>query len=59
MPEQMDEEAVAEAINAAIGATGAESIKDMGKVMGYLKENHAGQMDFGMASGLIKTRLLG
>jgi len=59
MPEQMDEEAVAEAINAAISSTGAESIKDMGKVMGYLKENHAGQMDFGMASGLIKARLLG
>ena len=59
LPEQMDDAAVADAISAAIGATGAESIKDMGKVMGHLKENFAGQMDFGAASGVIKARLLG
>ena len=59
LPEQMDDAAVADAISAAIGATGAESIKDMGKVMGHLKENFAGQMDFGAASGAIKARLLG
>ena len=59
LPEQMDDAAVADAISAAIQATGAESIKDMGKVMGHLKENFAGQMDFGAASGAIKARLLG
>ncbi len=59
MPEQMDDAAVDAAITAAISETGAESIKDMGKVMGYLKENHAGQMDFGAASALIKSRLMG
>ena len=59
LPEQMDDAAVADAISAAIAQTGAESIKDMGKVMGYLKENYAGQMDFGAASGAIKSRLLG
>lgn len=59
LPEQMDDAAVADAISAAIQATGAESIKDMGKVMGHLKENFAGQMDFGAASGAIKACLLG
>ncbi len=59
MPEQMDDAAVDAAISTAIGETGAESIKDMGKVMGYLKANHAGQMDFGAASAQIKARLLG
>lgn len=59
LPEQMDEAAVADAIAAAIAETGAASIKDMGKVMGYLKQNHAGQMDFGAASPVIKSKLLG
>ena len=59
LPEQMDEAAVANAINAAIAETGAASIKDMGKVMGYLKQHHAGQMDFGAASPVIKSKLLG
>ena len=59
LPEQMDDAAVAEAIAAAIAETGAASIKDMGKVMGYLKQNHAGQMDFGAASPVIKAKLLG
>ena len=59
MPEQMDDAAVAQAIDAAVAETGAESIKDMGKVMGHLKANHAGQMDFGAASALIKAKLLG
>ena len=59
LPEQMDDAAVAEAITAAIAETGAASIKDMGKVMGYLKQNHAGQMDFGAASPAIKAKLLG
>jgi len=59
MPEQMDEEAVAKAIRAAIEQTGAESIKDMGKVMGFLKQHHAGQMDFAAASAVIKSTLMG
>lgn len=59
LPEQMDDAAVADAISAAIAETGAASIKDMGKVMNYLKQNHAGQMDFGAASPVIKSKLLG
>ena len=54
---QMDDEAVKAAIQEAIAATGASSMKDMGKVMGILRGKYAGQMDFGKASGLIKSLL--
>ena len=59
LPAQMDDAAIADAITAAIAESGADSIKDMGKVMGVLKTKYAGQMDFGAASGQIKARLLG
>ena len=36
---------------------GANSIKDMGRVMAALKERFAGQMDFTKASGIVKGRL--
>lgn len=54
LPEQMDDEAIKNAINAVIAETGASSIKDMGKVMGTLKAKYAGQMDFSKASAMIK-----
>ena len=57
LPEQMDDDAVKAAIESCIKETGASSIKDMGKVMGALKAKYAGQMDFGKASGLIKSLL--
>ena len=38
--------------------TGSSSVKDMGKVMNYLKTHFAGQMDFSMASQLVKKALL-
>ena len=59
LPQQMDEAAITEAIKAIITETGASSIKDMGKVMGALRTKYAGQMDFGVASGIIKTLLAG
>ena len=46
-----------EAIKAVIAQTGAASIKDMGKVMGALRAQYAGQMDFGKASAMIKEML--
>lgn len=55
LPKQMSDDEVLAAVKAAIAATGATSMKDMGKVMGELKGKYAGQMDFGKASGLIKT----
>ena len=57
MPKQMSADESREAVKAAIAATGAASIKDMGKVMAALKERYTGQMDFGKASGLVKELL--
>ncbi len=57
LPKQMDEAQVKAAIAAAVTETGAAGMKDMGKVIALLKERHAGQMDFGKASGLVKAAL--
>ncbi len=59
LPQPMSDEEVAAAIKAAIAETGAASIKDMGKVIAVLKAQHAGKMDFGKASGLVKAALAG
>src|SRR5215510_8173650 len=47
LPTQMSEAEVKDAIAAAIKEAGAASPKDMGRVMGALKQRYAGQMDFG------------
>jgi len=57
LPRQLDEAETGEAIDKAIADTGASSIRDMGKVMGKLKERHAGQMDFGAVGPMVKARL--
>ena len=57
LPEQMGEDEMAAVITGVVGEVGAESIKDMGKVMTALKEQFAGQMDFGKASAIVKERL--
>lgn len=57
MPEQMSDEAVRAACEAVIAEIGAQGLRDMGKVIGVLKERHAGQMDFAKASGLVKELL--
>ncbi|MBS4084309.1 MAG: GatB/YqeY domain-containing protein [Rhizobiales bacterium] len=57
LPKQMSDAEVDAAIKAAIAETGAASVKDMGKVIGVLRGKYAGQMDFGKASGLVKTAL--
>ena len=59
LPQPMSDEDVSAAIKAAIAETGAASIKDMGKVIAALKAQHAGKMDFGKASGLVKAALAG
>ena len=59
LPKQMSEAEMAAAIEAAIKETGAASMKDMGKVIGSLRGKYAGQMDFGKASGIVKTKLQG
>ncbi|MDA0305464.1 MAG: GatB/YqeY domain-containing protein [Proteobacteria bacterium] len=57
LPQQMSEADITAAIDAAIAATEATSLKDMGKVMGTLKADHAGTMDFSKASAIVKERL--
>ena len=59
LPQQMSEDDVKAAIAAEIAALGAAGIKDMGKVIAALKAKYAGQMDFGKASGLVKSALTG
>ncbi len=57
LPEQMDEEQVDAAARGAVAEIGATSPKDMGAVIGLLKKRHAGRMDFGVASGIVKKLL--
>ena len=57
LPRQLSEEEVASAVDAAVAELGAGSIRDMGRVMGLLKERHAGQMDFAAVGGMVKARL--
>lgn len=57
LPEQMGDDEVAAAVTAAIASTGAQSMRDMGKVMGVLKGQLQGKADMGKVSGLIKSKL--
>lgn len=57
LPQQMGEDEVKAAIAAIIAETGAEGMKDMGKVVGALKAKHGTQIDMSKASGLVKVAL--
>jgi hypothetical protein len=57
LPQQMNEAAMAQAIDAAIAAIGAASIKDMGKVMAALRAEHAATLDMAKAGPMVKSRL--
>lgn len=57
LPQQMNEAAMAQAIDAVIAATGAASIKDMGKVMAALRAEHAATLDMAKAGPMVKARL--
>ena len=59
LPKQMSEAEAQAAVAQVIKATGATSIKDMGKVMAALKQGYAGRLDFGKANGLVKAMLSG
>ena len=58
LPEQMSEEAVAKIVDEVIAQTGANSMKDMGKVMGMVNSKIAGKADGKTISGIVKARLL-
>ncbi|MFT6023635.1 MAG: hypothetical protein ACI9PY_001752 [Ascidiaceihabitans sp.] len=57
LPRQLSAAEAAAAVDAAIGEVGADSIRDMGKVMGILKGKYTGQMDFGAVGPVVKDRL--
>ncbi len=57
LPEQMDDAELDALIDEAISATGAESIRDMGKVMGQIKAKAAGRADMGAVGAKVKVRL--
>ncbi|CAM4169910.1 GatB/YqeY domain-containing protein [Palleronia rufa] len=57
LPRQLTEPEVEAAVDKAIRETGASSIRDMGRVMGHLKERYTGQIDFGLAGPKVKARL--
>ena len=57
LPQPLAATEIQSLIDGAIAATGAASMKDMGKVMGQLKGQMQGRADLGKVSGMVKARL--
>ena len=57
LPKQLNDEDTKKICEETISKLGASSIKDMGKVMGELKKNHADEIDFSKAGALLKQLL--
>ena len=57
LPEALSEAEINDLVEQSIAATGAATIKDMGKLMGVLKPQLQGRADMGKVSQLIKSRL--
>ena len=57
LPKQLSDEDTRKICTDIISSTGASSIKDMGKVMGELKKNHADTIDFAKAGAILKDLL--
>jgi len=57
LPEQLGADELAAMVDEVIQASGAESIRDMGKVMGQIKAKAAGRADMGALSTIVKERL--
>ena len=57
LPEQLSEEEILQEVNQAIAESGAESMQDMGKVMGLLKNKLSGKADMGLVSIKVKESL--
>ena len=58
LPEQLSAEELAALVDEVIRATGAEGIRDMGKVMGQIKAKASGRADMGALSATVKERLV-
>ena len=59
LPQQLSDSEIAALVAEAIAITGAESARDMGKVMGILKPKMQGRADMGAVSAAVKARLSG
>jgi len=59
LPAQLTDSELDALVDEVIAATGAESIRDMGKVMAAIKSRAAGKADMGAVSGRVKARLGG
>lgn len=57
LPEQLSADELTALVDEAIRASGAESIRDMGKVMGQIKAKASGRADMGAVSATVKQRL--
>jgi uncharacterized protein len=57
LPRQMGEDEIVAAARAAVAETGAAGIRDMGKVMGLLRERHAGFIDLARAGAIVRQLL--
>ena len=57
LPQQLSEDEVRKLVLAAIASTAAESMKDMGKVMGLLKPELQGRTDMTLVSNMVKSLL--
>lgn len=57
LPAQLSEADATAAIAAIVAELGAESLKDMGRVMAAVKERHGSQLDMSKASGWVKAAL--
>ena len=57
MPLQIDDSKINSILDEAIEETDSVQIRDMGKVMSFLKDNYSGQMDFGKVSVMLKDKL--
>ena len=58
LPKPLSETETREAVEGVISELAASTVKDMGKVMGALKQRYPGRMDFGKASALVKQALV-
>jgi uncharacterized protein YqeY len=59
LPEPLSEEALAALLDEAVESTGASSMKDMGRVMAFVKSRAAGRVDMSVISARVKARFQG
>ena len=57
LPKMLSESEVEEIVAKTIADLGATSMKDMGKVMGFINKTYAGQVDGSMVSRIVKSKL--